>query len=254
MKSFDLQSQKRSDQSAMMENAAGVMRQLWMTPIYSTNIFRLNENEIKNQKFLKDLETSVLTRYKQAQVNTEHGMNKVDNLYLIDQKEELLYKQCVTQNTTSCQPPYSFRYALIQLFYQEIVKFLQECGLQSNVVEMMPKNGLDIDLAFSIWASVHANGSYHLAHHHENSMVSGVLYAATPAGAGDFVANDPRGPLPPFGRSQHFTPQLGDMILFPGWLMHSVLPTLSSLPRVSISFNFIGRWDTTTDLNQGFFV
>lgn len=236
-------------------NAPGVMRQLWMTPIYSTNIFRLNGNDqIKNQKFLMDLETTVLARYKKAaQVDDTnvHGLNKVDNLYLIDQKEELLYKQCVSQNTTSCQPPYSFRYALIQLFYQEVVKFLQECGL-SNVE--IPKSSLDIDLAFSIWASVHANGSYHLAHHHENSMVSGVLYAATPAGAGDFVANDPRGPLPPFGRSQHFTPQLGDMILFPGWLMHSVLPTLSSLPRVSISFNFIGRWDTTTDLNQGFFI
>lgn len=63
---------------------------------------------------------------------------------------------------------------------------------------------------------------------------------------------DPRGPLPPFGKSLRIAPKEGDLILFPGWLAHLVHPTLTSQPRVSISFNLQGEWELASDVNLGY--
>lgn len=227
------------------------MNQMWVTPIYKSNVFDLpGFPELKSLASFKHMQDTVLQRYEQAHAISANGMSSADNLYPVDQLEELTYKKCIERLET-CQPVYSFRYQLIELFYSELTKYLAVCGLTDMPI---PKRSRDVDLAFSMWASVHANSSYHLAHHHEGSMVSGVLYVATPPGSGDFVAHDPKGQLPPFGRSQHFPPRLGDLLLFPGWLMHSVLPTLSADPRVSISFNFAGSWTSTTDINQAFLI
>lgn len=126
------------------------------------------------------------------------------------------------------------------------------------------------------WCSILRDGTMHAMHHHVDSAVSGVLYISVPASqqhsaaaadvygdahassevsenrVGDLVFYDPRGSLPPFGRSLHVHPQPGDLVLFPGWLTHAVEPTAGSTPRVSISFNLDGKWELTTDINQGY--
>lgn len=128
------------------------------------------------------------------------------------------------------------------------------------------------------WASVHPPGSHHPAHHHVNSAISGVLYIDVPAGSGDIVFEDPRGALPPFGKSLHLTPTAGDLILFPGYVMHRVEPsrvvrpttrsqsakapididgdtdtdTASDWFRISVSFNYEGPWEMLSDVNAGY--
>lgn len=227
-----------------------VMRHMWATPIFSANLFTMTPApELSIAANLQAYGKSVLDRYQAFPASDSGGLNLADLLYPADQKEELQYKKCVEQGLPNCKPVYPFRYQLIEVFYNLASQYLVECGLGGVDI---PSSGRDLDLAFSMWASVHANGSHHLAHHHQNSLLSGVLYVSVPEGSGDFVAHDPRGQLPPFGRSQHFPPKPGDVLLFPGWLVHSVLPTLGAAPRVSISFNLYGSWEQTTDVNIGY--
>jgi hypothetical protein len=67
------------------------------------------------------------------------------------------------------------------------------------------------------------------------------------------VFEDPRGSLPPFGKTVHVVPKVGQLIIFPSWLVHSVLPTLTATPRISVSFNYDGQWELTSDINQAFY-
>jgi hypothetical protein len=69
----------------------------------------------------------------------------------------------------------------------------------------------------------------------------------------DIEFSDPRGSLPPFGKSLRLTPRQGDLVLFPGYLSHTVHPTLTRSERVSVSFNFHGDWDILSDVNQGYY-
>ena len=64
-------------------------------------------------------------------------------------------------------------------------------------------------------------------------------------------------PAPPFHRSVELPAKEGVLVLFPGWLVHQVLPAPSGAPmdeardgyRVSISVNFKGEWQDTTGLS-----
>lgn len=123
-------------------------------------------------------------------------------------------------------------------------------------------------LGIDAWAAVHTRGAAHGAHVHEQVGVSGVFYLATPRDAGALRLHDPRGTYysglvgesDGFGAGSGATamalgaeaesdivihPAAGDLILFPPWLIHSVLPTSGEDERVTISFNVHGEWGTT---------
>lgn len=104
------------------------------------------------------------------------------------------------------------------------------------------------------WTSVHLNRSQHMMHSHEDSVMAAVFYCQTPPGTGRLTFHDPRGrlaieplgddlPFPPFFRPYWLEPRVGDLVIFPGWLLHGVEESATSaVPRVSISFNFRGQW------------
>jgi hypothetical protein len=59
---------------------------------------------------------------------------------------------------------------------------------------------------------------------------------------------------PPFHRTVTLTPEEGMMVLFPGWLVHTVLPSRGlnvhqSKYRISISVNLKGEWQDTAGLH-----
>ena len=103
-----------------------------------------------------------------------------------------------------------------------------------------------------VWAAVAFGGMSHLSHVHPEAMVSGVYYASIPQDAGSIVFDDPRsaGPLPPFEGRLHLQPKEGDLFLFPGWLVHQVAPTPGEDVRVAFSFNVVGDWGVTSDVNR----
>ena len=60
----------------------------------------------------------------------------------------------------------------------------------------------------------------------------------------DLHGGDDRDPsaYPPFTKKYTFKPKVGDLIVFPSWLVHGVDATESEQARVSFSFNLIGDW------------
>lgn len=85
-------------------------------------------------------------------------------------------------------------------------------------------------------------GACDTPHNHPMSAVTAVYYVEVPKNSGDILLHDPRGGIDyswwsynerrrPFMR---ITPRAGMMLIFPGYLVHSVEANLSRSPRISI--------------------
>lgn len=84
-------------------------------------------------------------------------------------------------------------------------------------------------------------------HHHGNAKLVGVYYVSAKPGQGDILLHDSRGSVNwtdpqavtdpgKFMRSFHrITPVSGMLLLFPGYLIHSVEPNLTNDVRLSIA-------------------
>jgi len=131
---------------------------------------------------------------------------------------------------------------LMEIFQTEINLFLSAIGKDVDFIAGRKRE-------IQAWATVHNDCVSHLPHSHPNQMVSGVYYVKVPKDAGNIVFDDPRGPLPPFSNRIILQPSQGDLVLFPGWLIHQVSPTKGSETRISIAFNLEGNWDATTSIS-----
>merc|ERR1712130_3846 len=117
------------------------------------------------------------------------------------------------------------------------------------------------------WISVHTGNSFHGPHKTDDALLGGVYYVNVPDNSGELALFDPRGmspmlesidpdklfskkeiPSPPFHRTVAIQPYNGLLTIFPGWLMHQVLPSTGlnkNNYRVSISLNLKGEWQDT---------
>ena len=148
---------------------------------------------------------------------------------------------------------------------------LQE-AMRSAIRAYLEGHGIGSDAAAELsdgemylWASVHAAGSTHPPHVHSDSCVSAVFYASVDEESGAIVFDDPRGKTPfdhlvrvenqlrygmpvavqsppPFHRKYQHRPRDGELVLFPPWIIHQVVPGTSHR-RVSLSCNLVGPWD-----------
>jgi len=118
---------------------------------------------------------------------------------------------------------------------------------------------IDSNYSMASWVNLHDVGGYNSPHHHDPALVSGVIYLAAPPGSGNLIIRDPRPALSyaekfPIAENQdskftnnplipeanfEVTPFPGLAVLFPGWLEHSVAPSSSNEPRVSVAFNLM---------------
>eukprot|EP00730_Choanoeca_flexa_P017912 TRINITY_DN8676_c0_g1_i4.p2 TRINITY_DN8676_c0_g1~~TRINITY_DN8676_c0_g1_i4.p2 ORF type:complete len:363 (+),score=77.76 TRINITY_DN8676_c0_g1_i4:248-1336(+) len=92
---------------------------------------------------------------------------------------------------------------------------------------------------FFYWAAVNHHGIEHKTHVHFRSYISGVYYIKTPPLSGLFHFYDARGySMYPFNDAREsFRPSAGDLVLFPGYVPHSVDATPGADPRIAIAFN-----------------
>ena len=100
----------------------------------------------------------------------------------------------------------------------------------------------------NMWAIINKGGAANGRHHHGNSSLSAAYYVRAPKNSGDIVFYDPR-PAPvyshPISNKPNFlnamtnsiSPIEGLLVLFPGYLDHSVNENLSNEERIVISFN-----------------
>jgi uncharacterized protein (TIGR02466 family) len=93
-------------------------------------------------------------------------------------------------------------------------------------------------------------GDYFTPHTHPDAAWSGVLYVdagdSGEAHGGLLAFRDPRGGAgmveAPTNRfdgagTVHHVPRTGELVVFPSWLVHWVVPYQSDRPRISIAFN-----------------
>lgn len=98
------------------------------------------------------------------------------------------------------------------------------------------------------WGNVHDKGGYNVSHIHRDAILSGCFYVHVPPGSGALCFHDPR---PAVLYSTHYgqransygreslVPKPASLILFPGWLEHSVEPNQSDESRYAIALNAV---------------
>ena len=97
----------------------------------------------------------------------------------------------------------------------------------------------------TVWYNVCPKGGYNETHVHPGAFLSGVYYLKKPEKSGDINFHDPRKGSMCSREPQHVArgslqrvdAKEGDIIIFPGWLEHSVEPNFDEEDRISISFN-----------------
>lgn len=106
--------------------------------------------------------------------------------------------------------------------YQRMRHYIAKFGKR-----YLDRMGYDTSGGFNIfsWAAVHSDSDYHGPHTHTGELVVGVYYARVSRTSGRLRLFDPRGTVPPFGKTYDFSCQSGQMIFFPSWLQHSALTT-----------------------------
>jgi uncharacterized protein (TIGR02466 family) len=99
-----------------------------------------------------------------------------------------------------------------------------------------------------MWLNKNGPNDFNKAHVHPNSMLSGAYYAKVPPQSGNIEFYDPvrervMSVFPVKQRTRvntqamEYKAEAGLLLIFPGWLQHSVQPNRSNDFRVSISFN-----------------
>lgn len=99
-----------------------------------------------------------------------------------------------------------------------------------------------------MWLNANGPGHTNKAHLHPGSFLSGAYYVAVPEGSGNIEFHDPvharvMATYPGRDASGHaaqilqHTSRAGDLVIFPGWLQHSVQRNESDALRVTVSFN-----------------
>jgi uncharacterized protein (TIGR02466 family) len=114
--------------------------------------------------------------------------------------------------------------------------------------------GFDRSLDISnYWININKMHHYNKMHIHSSSILSGTYYAVTPPNSGGIVFhNRPEASyiLEELTRvggrdtrftvtAQAFVPKAGGVLVFPGWLQHSVEENQSGEDRISIAFNLV---------------
>ena len=108
------------------------------------------------------------------------------------------------------------------------------------------KPWLNLDTA---WLNLNPQHAENKVHIHPGADLSGVYYVKKPENSGGIVLYDPRVQIYPVRtpknemRKDRFeiNAKAGDLLVFPGWLQHSVDTNMSKEDRISISFNLCWR-------------
>ena len=129
-----------------------------------------------------------------------------------------------------------------ELFKEEAESYLKECA------------GRQIDLELtSAWLNITQKFEINSPHVHPNNTVAGVYYINTNEKSGDLLLHDPKGSSSLIPHSDvtsngdiysnrtfyRYKPKVGDLILFPAYLIHSVEANMSDEIRISLAINFI---------------
>lgn len=132
------------------------------------------------------------------------------------------------------------------LWEQEVFKPLLEktTTIAQSIIESISQNRPQMVIR-AMWGNINPKGGMNFTHVHPSGWMSGVYYIQLPQGTDEITFEDPRpARMMDFQRSclvsdEYFShrPKVGELLLFPSWLPHFVLPNTSDEERISVSFN-----------------
>ena len=130
--------------------------------------------------------------------------------------------------------------------------FLQESSdefkwISNQAIELAKENNPhDIDMfVYDCWGAIYNEGTYTIRHNHWPHLWSFVYFVRAPENCAPLVLD---GMVTQSGRmGNHFYPSDGDMIMFPGWVNHSVPKHESSEDRIVVAGNL--SWNSL-DMKQ----
>ena len=182
--------------------------------------------------------------------------NEVNNILSLD------YERMYSDNGNISK----HKYILETPEFTEIKKqILKHCDVYTKSYMNVQK-----DIEFYLqnsWVVQHKPGDWAQTHVHANSLLSGVCYIQTDEQSGDIKFHKPDGYTNTFHScvnidyekmdthncdEYNLTPKIGEILLFPAHLMHSVKPNNSFKDRYSLSFNFYAKgelYSRTSDID-----
>lgn len=124
------------------------------------------------------------------------------------------------------------------------VHFKDELKIHINHYMSLIERKIDTEYTISSsWMALNQKSSYAVVHSHGDSDLSGVYYFKTNTNDGNLFFETPNKMNKANYCFRHYatnldiTPQVGNIILFPGWLEHGVGTNHTDNDRVSLSFN-----------------
>lgn len=124
----------------------------------------------------------------------------------------------------------------------------------ANQFEYLNADNFRID---NFWININRKSDKNVIHEHHGSVMSAVYYVKVPENSGQIIFYTPIKNYKlcvsenmikkynPYNCTTYtYFPKIGDLIIFPAWLEHEVLPTDTYEERISIAFNanfFIGN-------------
>ena len=123
--------------------------------------------------------------------------------------------------------------------FKNLSKYFNFKGVERNIL--------------SFWININSKNSFHYKHPHPFSLFAAVYYVKVPLNSGNIILHNPQinytvfmGPhmIESYNTFNSATysihPKEGQLLIFPAWLEHEVLPSDTDEERISISFNSFG--------------
>lgn len=136
----------------------------------------------------------------------------------------------------------------LHIKYQEetrsVVNFVEQCA-KEYWEECCYHKGLE-PYVFQLWANKTPRGGYIDSHLHGNMPFTAVLYVDASPEQGNLILENPlemvlmTQPISPdikYPIGEEITVSSGDLVMFPGYIRHSVKPNTTDTPRLILGFN-----------------
>ena len=140
----------------------------------------------------------------------------------------------------------TFTSNLLDQYNTEVFKAELNSHLRSYLASIESDIGINRPFEYKIdssWMTLNVKNSYAVVHSHGDADISGVYYFKTTGRDGNFFFETPNKLTKSSYCFRHWqcnsehTPEVGKLMLFPGWLEHGVGTNHTDSDRVSISFN-----------------
>ena len=181
----------------------------------------------------------------QYKLDNYDNLNKEYSNYIYDLQKEDSKGQKLS-NVNGWHSPFFDLSSSETLGYKFLIK------IQPNIADVFKSYGWVFNpqkvKCSGMWAIINKKGNFNTEHIHPNSNLSGAYYVKAPKNCGKFKVTNPhsisRDKFPPRENPNELNRLVaeheieeGDLLIFPSYLPHSVLPNQSDDDRIVISFN-----------------